>query len=34
MLGYYHLKQLSTPYRVLSKIGDKMMNMKIVRIDF
>ena len=34
MLGYYDLKQLSTPYRVLSKIGDKMMNMKIVRIDF
>ena len=34
MLGYYDLKQLSTPYRVLSKIGDKLMNMKVVRIDF
>ena len=34
MLGYYDLKQLSLSYRLLSKIGDKLMNMKIVRIDF
>ena len=34
MLGYYDLKQLNSSYRLLSKIGDKLMKMKIIRIDF
>ena len=34
MLGYYDLKQLSSSYRFLSKVGDKLMKMQIVRMDF
>ncbi len=36
MLGYNDLKDpsVSSFFRLLSKIGDKMMNMQIVRIDF
>jgi len=34
MLGYYDLKQLNPGYRLLSKVGDKLMKMKIIRVDF
>lgn len=34
MLGYYNLRQLGSSYRFLSKVGDKLMKMKIVRMDF
>ena len=36
MLGYYDMKnkEVKDIHRFLAKLGDKMMGMKIIRIDF